>query len=50
MHDAKELNASEVIIWGGEPAARTKLGWKPHYNLENLTKERMESDLAWKGF
>ena len=37
---------TEVDLLIGDPTkANTKLGWKPEYNLSELIKDMMESDL-----
>ncbi|PHS52278.1 MAG: GDP-mannose 4,6-dehydratase [Lutibacter sp.] len=44
--DAKYFRPTEVDLLVGDPTkANTKLGWIPKYNLEELIKEMMESDV-----
>jgi len=44
--DAKYYRPTEVELLIGDPTkANTKLGWTPKYNLEELVKEMMQSDV-----
>ena len=44
--DSKYFRPTEVdLLLGDASKAFNKLGWKPEYNLEELIKEMMESDL-----
>ncbi|PTX45319.1 GDPmannose 4,6-dehydratase [Christiangramia gaetbulicola] len=44
--DPRYFRPTEVdLLVGDSTKARTKLGWKPEYNLVTLIKEMMESDL-----
>jgi GDPmannose 4,6-dehydratase len=44
--DSKYFRLTEVdLLIGDATKARTKLGWKCHYDLQALIKEMMESDL-----
>ena len=44
--DPKYFRPTEVDLLIGDPTkAKIKLNWKPKYNLEDLVKEMMESDL-----
>ena len=44
--DPRYFRPTEVdLLVGDSTKARTKLGWKPEYNLATLIKEMMESDL-----
>ena len=44
--DPTYFRPTEVeLLIGDNTKAKTKLGWKPKYNLEMLVKEMMESDL-----
>ena len=45
--DPKYFRPTEVDLLIGDPTkAMTKLGWRPKYNLEELVKEMMASDLS----
>ncbi len=45
--DPKYFRPAEVeLLHGDSTKAQTQLGWKPHYNLEMLCKEMVESDLV----
>ncbi len=44
--DPKYFRPAEVeLLLGDSAKAQKQLGWKPHYNLEMLCKEMVESDL-----
>ncbi|RZK10773.1 MAG: GDP-mannose 4,6-dehydratase, partial [Flavobacterium sp.] len=44
--DEEYFRPTEVeLLIGDSTKARTKLGWKPKYDLPSLVKEMMESDL-----
>ncbi len=44
--DPRYFRPTEVDLLIGDPTkAKTKLGWKPKYNLQMLVEEMMESDL-----
>ncbi|SKB62030.1 GDPmannose 4,6-dehydratase [Salegentibacter holothuriorum] len=44
--DPKYFRPTEVdLLIGDATKAKTKLGWIPEYNLQNLVKEMMESDV-----
>ena len=44
--DSRYFRPTEVDLLIGDPTkANTKLGWKPEYNLDELIKEMMQSDL-----
>ncbi|MEO8087250.1 MAG: GDP-mannose 4,6-dehydratase [Bacteroidota bacterium] len=44
--DARYFRPTEVDLLIGDPTkARTKLGWKPKYDLNMLVKEMMQSDM-----
>ncbi|CAN5595611.1 GDP-mannose 4,6-dehydratase [soil metagenome] len=44
--DARYFRPTEVELLIGDPTkARTKLGWKPKYDLNMLVKEMMQSDM-----
>ncbi|PCE62612.1 GDP-mannose 4,6-dehydratase [Sediminicola luteus] len=44
--DPKYFRPTEVDLLIGDPTkANTKLGWKPEYELEDLVKDMMQSDL-----
>ena len=44
--DSKYFRPTEVdLLLGDASKAFNKLGWKPEYNLQELIKEMMESDL-----
>jgi len=44
--DSMYFRPTEVELLIGDPTkAKTKLGWEPQYNLEELIKEMMESDI-----
>jgi GDPmannose 4,6-dehydratase len=44
--DPRYFRPTEVDLLMGDPAkARNKLGWVPEYNLDELVKEMMQSDL-----
>jgi len=45
--DPMYFRPTEVELLIGDPTkAKTKLGWEPQYNLEELIKEMMESDIT----
>jgi GDPmannose 4,6-dehydratase len=45
--DKKYFRPTEVELLLGDPTkAKTKLGWKPKYNLGSLVKDMMSADLA----
>lgn len=45
--DSRYFRPTEVDLLVGDPAkARTKLGWIPAYDLKDLVKEMMQSDLV----
>ncbi len=44
--DPKYFRPTEVELLIGDPSkAKSKLGWKPKYNLDSLVKEMIDSDL-----
>jgi GDPmannose 4,6-dehydratase len=44
--DSNYFRPTEVDLLIGDPSkAKEKLGWVPEYNLENLVKDMMDSDI-----